>query len=76
MKYYMVNKNSNYFEVVDKIINERKKEIFNFFNVNDIELNFNIYICDSIESLAKNIKIRRYNLHSIQVGLRPGVHSH
>ena len=60
MKYIVENKKSNYKDVVDKIINDRKKEIFNFFNVEDMELPFNIYIYDSIEELVNGLAKRGF----------------
>ena len=60
MKYIIENKNSNYKEVIDKIINERKHEIFDFFGADEIDLPFTIYIYDSIESLVKGLKNRGF----------------
>jgi hypothetical protein len=45
---------------MDDIINNRKKEIFNFFNNEEIELPINIYIYDSIEELVKGLKQRGF----------------
>lgn len=61
MQFIKENKNSNYDLVIERIINERKQEIFNFFNVDNIKLDFNIYIYDTIESLSKNMRLRGYN---------------
>lgn len=60
MKFIKENNNSTYDLVMEKIINDRKKEIFNFFNVDDMVLNFNVYIYDSIESLVKGMKERGF----------------
>lgn len=60
MKFIKENKNSNYDLVIEKIINDRKKEIFNFFDSDDMELNFNIYIYDSIKNLVKGLKQRGF----------------
>lgn len=61
MRFIKENINSNYDLVIEKIINERKQEIFDFFNTDNIDLDFNIYIYDSIESLARNMRLRGYN---------------
>ena len=60
MKFIKENTNSNYDLVIEKIINERKNEIFDFFGSDEIDLPFNIYIYDSIESLVKGMKDRGF----------------
>ena len=55
MKYIIQNSNSNYSQVIDSIIESRKNEIFDFFNVKEFELPFNIYIYDSIEELVNGL---------------------
>jgi len=60
MKYIMQDSESNYNQVIDKIINDRKKEIFDFFNSREIELPFNIYIYNSIEELVKGLAKRGF----------------
>ena len=60
MKYIMQNSDSNYRQVIDTIINNRKKEIFDFFNCREIELPFHIYIYDSIEELANGLRERGF----------------
>ena len=60
MKYIIENKKSNYKEVIDKIINERKHEIYSFFNSEEVDLPVTIYIYDSIESLVKGLKNRGF----------------
>ena len=55
MKYIIQNSNSNYSKVIDSIIESRKNEIFDFFNVKEFELPFNIYIYDSIEELVNGL---------------------
>ena len=52
MNYIVHNKSSSYKDVIDNIISNKKKEIFNFFNREEIDLQFNIYIYDSIEELS------------------------
>ena len=61
MKYIIENKNSNYKEVIDKIINERKNEIFSFFNSAEIDLPFNIYIYNSLENLVDGLRKRGFS---------------
>ena len=60
MRYYVENKNSNYIYEIVSVINERKSEIFSFFNSKEIELDFDIYIYNSIESLAAGLKGRGF----------------
>ena len=56
----MQNADSNYRQVIDVIINNRKKEIFDFFNCIEIELPFHIYIYDSIEELVNGLQKRGF----------------
>ena len=60
MKYIIQNNNSNYSQVIDSIIESRKNEIFDFFNVKEFELPFNIYIYDSIEELVNGLRKRGF----------------
>ena len=60
MRFIVENSNSNYKDTVLKIINDRKKEIFDFFNTDVIDLPFDIYIYDSIENLVDGMKKRGY----------------
>ena len=60
MKYIMQNNESNYNEVIATIINNRKKEIFSFFNSKEIDLPFNIYIYNSIEELVNGLAKRGF----------------
>ena len=60
MKYIVQNNNSNYSQVIDSIIDNRKKEIFLFFNSKEKELPFNIYVYDSIEELVKGLRKRGF----------------
>ncbi len=55
MKYIIQDSKSNYNQVINTIIENRKKEIFDFFNGREIELPFNIYIYNSIEELVKGL---------------------
>ena len=60
MKYIVQNNNSNYSKVIESIINNRKKEIFSFFNSEEIDLSFNIYIYNSIEELVNGLRNRGF----------------
>ncbi|MBR4262950.1 MAG: hypothetical protein IKQ35_06270 [Bacilli bacterium] len=60
MRYIVQNDNSDYKNVIDSIINNKKKEIFSFFNSDEFELSFNIYIYDSIEELVNGLKKRGF----------------
>jgi hypothetical protein len=60
MKYIIQNSESNYSQVIDTIISNRKSEIFSFFNSKEIDLPFNIYIYDSIEELANGLAKRGF----------------
>ena len=60
MKYIIQNSNSNYSQVIDSIIESRKNEVFDFFNVKEFELPFNIYIYDSIEELVNGLRKRGF----------------
>ena len=52
MKFIKQNSESNYDKEIDSIIDSRKKEIFDFFNVKEFELPFTVYVYDSIEDLV------------------------
>ena len=60
MKYIMQNNESNYNQVIDTIINKRKKEIFSFFNSKEIDLPVTVYIYSSIEDLVNGMRKRGY----------------
>lgn len=46
----------------EEILESRKKEILDFFNVVDEgQFNFNIYICDTIEELTESMKKRGFS---------------
>ena len=60
MKYILQNKDSNYYKEIDNIINNKKEEIFSFFNSTKIDLNFNIYIYNTIEDLVLGLKNRGF----------------
>lgn len=61
MKFIVENSNSNYKDKIVKIIENHKKEIFDFFGKSIDELPFNIYIYDSIENLILGLKERGFN---------------
>lgn len=60
MKYIMQNSKSNYNQIIDNIINERKKEIFSFFKSEEINLPVTIYVYNSIEELVKGMRERGF----------------
>ncbi len=60
MKYIVQNKNSNYSQVIDSIINSKKRDIFSFFNSEEVDLPFNIYVYDSKEELVKGLRVRGF----------------
>ncbi len=61
MKYIMQNKQSEYYRIIDDIIQKRKKEILSFFNSSEIALPFTIYVYDSIDDLIKGLNVRGFN---------------
>ena len=60
MKYKIQNNLSNYNQVIDSIINDRKKEIFSFFNSEEIDLPVTIYVYNSIEELVNGLRDRGF----------------
>jgi hypothetical protein len=61
-KYFCFNRTYDYKDKVEEIIQNKKIEIFSFFGVEtNNELNFNIYIYDSIEELVKGMKERNFD---------------
>lgn len=60
MKYILENSNTNYYKVISEIISNRKDEIFNFFNVDKLDLCCKIYVYDSIESLVNGLNKRGF----------------
>ena len=60
--YICTNKTINYKEEVEKIINSKKQEILDFFEVNDNnQFTFDIYIYDTIEDLVKGMRERGFD---------------
>ena len=60
MKYITQNSQSDYWQVIDNIIENRKNEVFDFFNTKEIELPFNIYVYYSAEELVKGLAQRGF----------------
>lgn len=61
MQYILQNIKSNYYKNIDSIINKRKNEIFSFFNTNEIQLPFNIYIYETKEKLINGLIERGFD---------------
>ena len=61
MKFIQTNRNLEYKNEIIEIINARKKEIFDFFYKEELKLNFNIYLYDTIEELTREMKKRGFN---------------
>ncbi len=61
MKYIMQNSSSKFDKYIDDIISSRKNEILSFFNSDDIDLSFNIYVYNSIEDLVNGLKERGFS---------------
>lgn len=60
MRYIVQSKDSNYIQTIDDIINDRKNNIFLFFNSKEVDLTFNIYVYDSIEELVNGLRKRGF----------------
>ena len=60
MKFYCFNRNKNYRKEIESIINCKKNEIFSFFGKSLENLDFDIYIYDTIEDLIDNMKNRGF----------------
>ena len=60
MRYIVQNKDSNYIQTINDIINDRKNNIFLFFNSKEVNLTFNIYVYDSIEELVNGLRKRGF----------------
>lgn len=60
MRYIVQNKDSNYIQTINDIINDRKNNIFLFFNSKEVDLTFNIYLYDSIEELVNGLRKRGF----------------
>ena len=60
MKYIIQNNNSNYSQVIDTIINSKKNEIFSFFNSEEFDLPFDVYIYNTIEDLVNGLRERGF----------------
>ena len=60
MKFYCFNRNKNYQQEIENIFEDKKKEIFDFFGQTLDDLDFNIYIYDTIEELINGLKNRGF----------------
>ena len=60
LKYFIEDNKSNYENIVKGIIDKKSCEIFNFFNSPCIDLDCNIYIYNSIESLVNGLHKRDF----------------
>ena len=60
MKYIIQNSNSDYVKEIESIIDSRKKEIFSFFNSEEIDLPITVYLYNSIEDLVNGLRERGY----------------
>ena len=60
MKFIKQNSESNYDKEIGSIIDSRKKEVFDFFNVKEFELPFIVYVYDSIEDLVNGLHKRGF----------------
>lgn len=58
MKYIVQNGSSTYQTVIEEVISQNKDKIFDFFEHGEIDLPFNVYIYDSIESLVEGLHKR------------------
>ena len=54
------NRNMEYQQRVLNLIEQNKEQIFNFFEVDNLDLNFNLYIYDTIEDLVKGMNDRGF----------------
>lgn len=60
-KYICANRSPKYKERVEKVIQEEKKKILDFFNAEDDgKFNFTIYIYDTIDALKNGLKSRGF----------------
>ena len=60
-KYFCTNRDVNYKDDIEKILQDRKNEILSFFEVDDNgQFNFNIYVYDNISDLVSGLKSRGY----------------
>lgn len=57
---FVLKNNNDYEETIKNIINEKKKEIFDFFESKEVALDFNIYVYNSKEKLIKGIEQRGF----------------
>ena len=61
-RYICTNRNPLYKDHVEMILEQKKKQILDFFNVSDnIPLSFNVYIYDTIEDLVSGLRARGFS---------------
>ena len=61
-KYYCFNRTSSYKDRIESVIQKKKGEVFDFFEVdNNQELNFNIYVYNSVSDLVLGMKNRGFS---------------
>lgn len=61
-KYICTNRNPLYKEHVKMILEQKKKQILNFFNASEnFPLTFNVYIYDTIEDLVSGLRARGFS---------------
>lgn len=61
INYIVENEKSNYKDEINNIILSNKEDVFDFFNSQDLELSFNVYVYKDIDSLVKGLKERGFN---------------
>lgn len=61
MEFIVQDKNSSYCNVINSIINDRKKEIFSFFDSEEVELPFKVYIYASNKDLVEGLRNRGFS---------------
>ena len=61
-RYICTNRNPLYKDHVEMILEQKKKQILDFFNVSDnIPFSFNVYIYDTIEDLVSGLSVRGFS---------------
>lgn len=61
-RYICTNRNPLYKDHVEMILEQKKKQILDFFNVsNNIPLSINVYIYDTIEDLVSGLRARGFS---------------
>ena len=61
-RYICTNRNPLYKDHVEMILEQKKKQILDFFNISgSIPLSFNVYIYDTIEDLVSGLRARGFS---------------